>query len=444
MLYTINNVKTKFSIYWGKMQPTFSKKQLEFIANCTAMWNMAHGAVSTGKTVGTLFAFMHYCDKCPDSQLFMCGHTCDTIYENAIRLLLESDQFIMIKPFLTWFSGKRELKYKDKTIKILGAKDEGAIRQIQGKTMSGFYGDEMTLYPESIIDMINTRLRNPHSKGFASMNPTHPNHKMKQWIDKAESGDKNYYALHFTLEDNPFVDDNYKNRIKNSLSGMFYKRNYLGLWCMAEGAIFDFFDKNIHVVDEPPRAAEYWIAGIDYGQNHAFTCILVGISTGRYTQSGKCLWVEKEYYWDPKKESRQKLNDELADDVQEFLEPYAIKNIYMDPSAEHFHLELRRRGMHVVHANNDVLPGISYMTSEMGKGNLFVCEGCKNLIKEIEGYVWDPKEAVKGKDAPLKQHDDGLDALRYAVYTHKVAEYKPYKHDANFYQKNRFAPTRRI
>ena len=426
------------------MQPTFSPKQLDFIENCTAMWNLAHGAVSTGKTVGTLYAFMHYCDRCPDSQLFMCGHTCETIYQNAVRLLLESDQFVMIRPFLTWFSGKRQLKYKDKTIQILGAKDEGAIKQIQGKTMSGFYGDEMTLYPESIIDMINTRLRNPHSKGFASMNPTHPNHKMKQWIDKAEAGDKDYYALHFTLEDNPFVSDDYKNRIKNSLSGMFYKRNYLGLWCMAEGAIFDFFDKDIHVVKRPPRAAEYWIAGVDFGMDHPCACVLLGISTGRFDQSGKCVWVEKEYVWDHKKKGRQKLVGELADDIEKFLEPYAVKAIYIDPSAEVLHAEFRRKNLHVIHANNDVLNGIAYMTSEMANGNLFICEECKDLIKEIEGYVWDSKKAARGEDAPLKQFDDCTDALRYAVYSHKVIEYKPYGHSPDKYIANRFDPTRRM
>ena len=426
------------------MSVTYSPKQLEFMANCTARWNMAHGAVSTGKTVGTLYAFMHYCDRCPDSQLFMCGHSCDSIYRNAVRLLLESDQYLEFRPFLTWFSGRRELRFKDKIIKILGAKDEGAIRGIQGLTMSGFYGDEMTLYPESIIDMIDTRLRNPHSRGFASMNPTHPNHKMKKWIDMAEAGDPNYYSLHFTLEDNPFVDESYKERIKNSLSGMFYKRNYLGLWCMAEGAIFDFFDKDVHVVSRPPRAAEYWIAGIDYGINNAFACVLIGVSTGRSTQMGKCLWVEKEYFWDHRKKGRSKLNSELADDVYAFLEPYAIKGIYIDPSAAAFRLELQRKGMHVIDADNTVLDGIAYMTSEMGKGNLFICSECKDLIKEIEGYVWDSKKAVKGEDAPLKQGDHGIDALRYAIFSHKVSTYKPYGHDPDNYQNNRFSPTRPI
>ncbi len=400
-----------------------SPKQLEFISNSTAHWNLAHGSVRSGKTVGTLFRFMQAVFECPDSQIWMIGHTADTIYQNAIRLLLESEQLAMYRPFCTWFAGKRQLKFLDKTISTLGAKDEGAIGQFQGKTMSLAYCDEMSLYPESIIDMIDTRLSNPHSMGFASMNPAHPTHKLKNWIDKAEEGDNNYYSLHFTLEDNPYLDEEYKSRIRNSLSGVFYKRNYLGLWCLAEGAIFDFFNKDVHVVERPPRCAEYWICGIDYGTVNNFACVLIGINTGRTTQSGICRWVEKEYVWDSKKQGRQKTNGEYADDVAAFLEPYGPKAVYVDPSAASFKLELRRRGITVVDADNDVMNGITFMCAEMQKGNLFVCKECVNLIKEIEGYVWDSKSCLKGEDKPLKVSDHGIDATRYACFSHKISTY---------------------
>jgi len=422
------------------MQDPLSKKQLEFVVNSTKRWNLAHGSVRTGKTVCTLFRFMQAVNDCPDSFIYMVGHSSDTIYRNAVKLILESNELAIFRPFCSWQSGKRQLKFKDKTIQTLGAKDEGAIGSFQGNTWSLGYCDEITLYPESIIDMIDTRLSMPHSMGFASMNPSHPNHKVKKWIDRAEEGDPNYYALHFTLEDNPYVDEDYKLRIRNSLSGLFYKRNYLGLWCLAEGAIFDFWDHNLYVCRRPPAAAEYWVAGIDYGTVNAFACILVGVSTGKYTQTGKIMWVEKEYYWDPKKTGRQKVNSEFADDVLAFLEPYGVKQVYIDPSAEAFQLELRRRGLHTVHANNDVENGIQKMTSEMKKGSLMVCSECTNLIREIEGYVWDPKAADRGYDEPLKKDDHGVDALRYIINSHKVSVYEPYvdpkKNDQ--YMNNRF------
>lgn len=426
------------------MPEPFAPKQLQFIVESDAKWNLAHGSVRSGKTVGTLFRFMEACADCPDSQIFMAGFTSETIYQNAIRLIMESPQLSEFRRFCTWFSGKRQLKYKDKVIQTLGAKDEGAIGQFQGKTMSLLYGDEMTLWPESIIDMANTRLSNPWSMGFGSMNPSHPNHKLKQWIDKADAGDPNYYALHFTLDDNPYVDEQYKQRIRDSLSGLFYKRNYLGLWCLAEGSIFDFFDRNIHVVRKPPRAAEYWVAGIDYGTSNNFACMLMGVNTGHSTQMGVCRWFEKEYVWDSKKQGRQKTNSEYADDVLEFLEPYGVRAVYIDPSAASFRLELRKRGLTVVDADNDVMNGITFMTSEMRKGNIFVCQDCPNLIRELETYVWDAKAAERGEDKPLKKDDHCIDGSRYVCFTHKVQAYQPYKHNPNEYINNRFQPTRSL
>lgn len=406
----------------------------------TRKWNIAHGSVRCGKTVGTLFRFMHAIEKCPDSKIYMVGHSSDTIYRNAIKLLFEDPIFSVFKPFITW--SDRKLHYKDKTITTLGAKDEGAIGSFYGSTWSLGYCDEITLFPNSIIDMIDTRLSSEHSIGIATCNPSHPDHKIKQWIDKAEAGDPNYYALHYTLDDNPYVPEHYKQRIRNSLSGLAYKRNYLGLWVLAEGAIFEFFDKDIYVLKKPPRAAEYFIAGIDVGTKNAFACVVIGVNTGRATQTGKCMWIEDEYYWDSKTMERQKTHSEYADEVTQFLEPYGVKQIYIDPSAAAFKVEMRRRRMPTVDADNDVLEGINVMTSEMRKGNLFVLDRCKNLIREIEGYVWCDRSAKKGEDAPVKANDHALDALRYCMYTHKVSTYQPYKesHNPEEYQRNRFNP----
>jgi PBSX family phage terminase large subunit len=414
----------------------FSPKQLEFIKCCTKKWNLAHGSVRTGKTVCTVFAFMHAVYNCPDSQIYIVGHTFDTAYRNVVRMLMESPEMAIFRPFCTW-SGKK-LYFRDKVITVLGAKDEGAIGNFQGLTISLVYCDEMTLYPESIIDMIDSRLSLPHSRGFAAMNPSHPKHKVKQWIDRSTQGDPNYYSLHFTLKDTPYVDEDYKNRIRDSSTGIFHKRNYLGLWCLAEGAIFDFFDPKIYVKSKPPAAAEYWVAGIDYGASNPFACLLIGVSTGKYTQTGKVMWVEKEYYWDHKKKERQKTNSELAEDVQEFLQDYDVKQIYIDPSAASFKTELRKRGMHTVDANNDVENGIFTMTSEMRRGALLICAGCKNLIREVESYVWDSKSAEKGYDEPMKRDDHAIDALRYVVASHKIVTYDPYKHNPNDYKNNRF------
>ena len=416
-----------------------SPKQQEFVLNSTKKWNIACGAMSSGKTIGANFRAMQAADQCPDSQIWFIGHTSSTIYHNVITHIINEpapglpDPLKIFRPYSKWKEGNRELEYVDscgrlKTIGTLGAKDAGSAGAIQGKSMSLVYCDEMTLYPDAIIDLIDTRLRNPvHMVGIATMNPTYPSHKLKSWIDKANEGDPNYYQLHFGIDDNPYLTKDYKDRIKNSLSGVFYKRNYLGEWCLAEGSIFDFFDRSLHVVLHPPRAADYWIVGVDYGTSNAFSAILIGVNCGRGAQEKPIIWAEKEYYWDYKKRGFQKSSAEFADDLKAFMQPYGVKSVYIDPSAATFKVDLQRRGIHPVNAENDVNEGIitaiKWLKGDQQTGQLYICSECVNLIREIESYVWHPKCLERGEDEPLKLNDHAVDALRYAVNTHKPSRF---------------------
>jgi phage terminase large subunit len=89
---------------------------------------------------------------------------------------------------------------------------------------------------------------------------------------------------------------------------------------------------------------------------------------------------------------------------------------------------LRRAGLTPIDANNEILDGIQIMTTEMQKGNFYILNTCTNLIKEIETYVWDAKKSERGDDEPMKKDDHAIDACRYALATHKVMQYDPYKH----------------
>ncbi len=68
---------------------------------------------------------------------------------------------------------------------------------------------------------------------------------------------------------------------------------------------------------------------------------------------------------------------------------------------------------------------------------------CRNLIKEFQSYVWDPKCLKTGEDKPLKENDHALDALRYALYSHYFAKdaksHSPQELD-NLYRETRGLP----
>jgi len=46
---------------------------------------------------------------------------------------------------------------------------------------------------------------------------------------------------------------------------------------------------------------------------------------------------------------------------------------------------------------------------------MFVTKRSVNIIKELELYCWKEDKDGNKLDEPIKMHDDGLDAVRYAL-----------------------------
>lgn len=390
------------------MDTDLSEKQKQFIRDSVAKINIAHGAIRSGKTFSSLIRWGEHVLRCPndiDEQFLMIGYSYDTIYRNAVI------------PFMKQFDGycsfsNHQLTFCSKKISCMGANDQGAVGKIQGSTVAGAYIDEMTLIPQNFLDMLYSRLNPAHSRLFATTNPSSPSHPIKKLIDTQDG--KNVYGLHFVLDDNLVLSDEYKDMVKNKLYSSLWKRRYVdGEWTAAEGVIYQCFDRRLHVVSRAPTYAKQFFLGVDYGTSNPFAALLVGYNGDNHPS----LWVEKEYYWNPKETNLQKTNSQFADAIQFCFSGYPIKQIFLDPSAESFEVELRKRKLPVMHADNDVDNGIQTVDDLLSSGDLVITSGCANLIREMEGYTWDPKAAKDGKEEPIKVNDHACDALRYCIYS---------------------------
>ncbi len=263
--------------------------------------------------------------------------------------------------------------------------------------------------------MTLSRLRVPDSKLFVTTNPDSRFHWLKtDFLDKFADDPEEMAAFKFCLDDNPYLTDKYKNALKKEYSGLWYKRFIEGQWVQAEGAVYDFFDRDTHCVNKPPTYAKYYILGCDYGTSNAFAAVLIGFND---ENRGPKIWVEKEYYWDSKVTGYQKTNAEYGEDLRREFSDYPIRLVYLEPSAKSFEVELKRQRWPVRQAKNDVLDGIHCVSNYLSQGDLVICNNCTNLIKEFESYVWDDKSIKLGEDKPVKQRDHALDALRYAIFT---------------------------
>jgi PBSX family phage terminase large subunit len=385
-----------------------SQKQKEFILKSTAKINIGHGAISSGKSHAANVRWTQVVHKSPDSDLVMCGYSVSSVLHNVVE------------PFMKYNEGYTNFKigattpiltFMDKKIRIVGANDQGAVGKIQGASLSGAYIDEMTLIAPNFLDMLISRLRKPHSICIGTSNPDSPYHPVKKLIDGSDG--KNVYALHFEMKDNPVQDPSYLELVNKVYSGLWYRRYVLGQWIMAEGAIYDCFDRKTHVVDRHPNYPDSYIVGIDYGAANPFAAVLISVNRER----SPSLVVESELYWDPKEAGRQKTNSEYADMIEEFIHGRGQVSVFLDPSAESFQIELRKRGIPAQAARNDVQNGINTVSNFLSQGDLAIHNSCTHLIQEIEGYCWNPKKLRDGVEEPIKDKDHACDAMRYAIYT---------------------------
>lgn len=295
-----------------------------------------------------------------------------------------------------------------RNIWFVGAPDVSAVSTIQGSTIALAYVDEATNIPEPFWRMLESRLRVPGAKLLATCNPEGPAHWLKK--DYIDNDKLDLVYWNFCLDDNPSLDDAYKQQLKASYSGMWYKRYILGQWALAHGAVYDTYDHYNEFRGDLP-AADYYICGIDYGTTNATAAVLVGVSPYRWPQ----IRVEAEYYYDSAKRGRSQTDAEIVRSIKEFLGYKNVSSIYLDPAAASLKIAMRQEDLPVLDAQNDVMLGIKIVNKFVSGKNLVIHESCTNLREQMQSYAWDPKAADRGEDRPVKKDDHAVDALRYAL-----------------------------
>lgn len=389
---------------WG----LFSPKGLRSIEESTARINIWEGAVRSSKTICSIVRWLEHVKTAPPGDLLMVGKTERTLKRNILDPL---EQIVGGRRF-KYNRGLGEVYLFGRRIYVAGANDERAAGKIQGLTLAGAYGDELSLWPESFFTMLLSRLSVPGAKLFGTTNPDSPYHWLKvNYLDRA--GELNLKSWHFTLEDNLNLDPAYVEALKKEYTGLWYKRFILGLWVLAEGAIYDMWDEARHIKPAPQNLRRFIVA-IDYGTSNPCTFGLYGWNDGLKP----VVHLTREYWYNSKATGRQKTDAEYADDFATWLGDIRPEAIYVDPSAASFIAELRKRGFRVKDADNDVTDGIRFVASMLSQERFFVDPSCKHTIAEFNSYVWDPKAQLRGEDKPLKQNDHSMDRNRYALFSH--------------------------
>jgi PBSX family phage terminase large subunit len=373
--------------------------------------NIWWGSVRSSKTWASLIAFIRFTLAYKGNEdLILTGKTERTIERNIIKPL-----YLLLGDNCRYVKNRGELYICNQLINCIGVNDIQAETKIRGGSFGGAYCDELTLYSQSFLSMLLSRLSTKGAQLFGTTNTDSPYHYLKtDYLDR-EGLSLNQFK--FMLDDNEFIDRKIREEIKKEFVGLWYKRFILAEWCIAEGAVYDMF-RDSFIVNKCPFEPEYKLIGIDYGTNNPCVFLLI---YAKFIKSKLHYHIAREYYYDSKKHNKQKTDSEYSSDLKDFINNEKIDYIFIDPSAASFKLQLTQdKFFNITDAINDVIDGIRTVSTVMTTNRLTVNEKCENYIKEKYSYSWDKNSQLLGIDKPKKINDHCNDSERYVIHTTEI------------------------
>ncbi len=367
------------------------------------------GAVRSGKTLAMGLGFFLWAMTCFRGQRFgVCGKTIASLRRNVLTELMPRLEALGA----VWKERRTEnlvtvrFRGRENQFYVFGGRDESSASLIQGITFAGVLLDEAALMPRSFVEQACARCSVAGSRLWFNCNPAGPTHWFYQtWIQNA--GERNCLRLHFTMEDNPSLTPQIRERYRRLYTGVFYQRFILGQWVQAEGRVYDFFQPEM-ARPVPQGSFDRWYVSCDYGTVNP-------TSMGLWGRMGETWYRVSEFYFDSRREQRQMTDEEYADALASLAGGRSLTAVIVDPSAASFQEVLRRRGWRVTKADNDVLAGIRVTADCLKAGKIVICQGCDDCLREMEGYVWDLSAGQK--DRVKKENDHAMDDMRYFAAT---------------------------
>ncbi len=365
------------------------------------------GSIRSGKTISMTIGFILWSMTRFQNQSFaICGRTIEALRRNVIVHVPT-----WLEGLFTVVERRSENKMiisvegRSNTYYLFGGHDETSYMLIQGITLAGVLFDEVALMPRSFVEQAMARCSVTGSKLWFNCNPESPGHWFyREWITRRNS--RNMLYLHFTMDDNPSLSPQIKERYESMYSGVFYDRYIRGLWTVAEGLIYTMFNPRDHIVPSVPREYEEYRISCDYGTLNPTSAGLWGWHRGKWYRI-------REYYYDGRKEMRQRTDEEHYTAIETLAGDLPVRKVIVDPSAASFIETIRRHGrFDVEQASNRVLDGIRDVATHLNAGDILFCDCCEDCIREFGLYRWDEKAA---EDRPLKADDHAMDDVRYFV-----------------------------
>ena len=425
-------------------KPFGSRHKIYIKQGLKSKMSVAEGSVRAGKTIDNCILACAYLETCEDVVHLASGST----IANAKMNIGYCNGFgleCLFKGRCRWgkFKDNEALFIKTKTgekiVIFAGGGKADSYKKILGNSYGLWIATEINEHydcdnsKESFIKVAMARqIASKEPKLLWDLNPCSPNHRIyKDYIDKYKEqgllGGYNYG--HFTIADNLSISEERKQEIisQYGVGTIWYKRDILGMRCVAEGNIYEDFANNTdkYLINEEEARKKFFThihIGVDFGGNKsANTFVAVGFTP----MLREVVVLESERH--EGKTTPTKLEELFALFCEKVYNKYNKGgNVYCDNAEQTliggFRTAIARSGLrfNINDAfKNPINDRIRMVLRLMSSGRFKVCECCESVIKALSEAVYSNKEGHEDERLDDFTFDvDSLDALEYAIEPH--------------------------
>jgi len=385
------------------------------------------GPAGTGKSRAALEK-LHICAmKYPGSRHLIVRKTRTSLTQSA--LVTYDEHVVPDGAGVRFRTAEQEYRYQNGSKIVVGGMDKAS--KVLSSEYDIIYIQEAKELTEEDWETLTTRNRYgvvPYNQMIACSNPDAPRHWLRQRChDKITTYLPSYH------EDNPVLFDHEKNtwtargeayisKLRN-LSGVRYKRLYLGEWAAAEGMIYEEeWDQEVHLINRfkiPYLWPRYWV--VDFGFRNPF----VWQCWAHDEEHNKFYRFAELYHTELLVEDAARLISRWKT-----LEKERFPNaLICDWDAEGRATLERHLGIDSEPANKPILDGIEAVKVQLRKTEhddpslYFLRDSLIDFDPELkdaglptcteeefESYEWSDN---KKKDTPIDDYNHGMDCLRY-------------------------------
>lgn len=340
-----------------------------------------------------------------------------TIKNSMKRNLDGQVRHMNLSPFFT--VNENEIKCNNGAFFIFsGLDDENKLKSIADVDI--VWIEEATETREEAFKEINRRLRggSRQKQIIMTLNPDDYDHYIRRYffaqgVDPDTGIDyedmyKIYrdkaFTMHTTYKDNRFLDDNYIEQMENEVDEHHKEIYTAGNWHQRSGK--NVFDSSMILKEQIPikySAYDRVMIGVDFGWNHASTCIVVGFNL----KTPNILYIVDELYL--KKHTTEQFIDQIMTNIDWYgrvlncdsAEPDRIKT-------------MNNAGMLAVPVKK--FNGSKRFSLDWLRKRRIVCSyKAPHSYTELKNYKWKINARGIPTDEPDEKDDDCIAGMRYAI-----------------------------